>query len=423
MLFLRRANRELLALVGLFALFVVTALFYERVGQEATAPDTPSAFNAAPSGVKALYRLLVKQGYAVERLTAPWDVLDAGTGLLVFVEPNERAVRPREINALRAWVTRGGSVLYFVSGPARPADARDPLFGDVSVVAAPPAPQTLSPAPIVAALTRDVHSLAVKPAIRLQTSLATDPAKGYVPLLADAQGGLLLYRRLGKGQLIVAADANMTSNQGIREADNAIFLINVAAASLSPASAPASNGNGTGAGRRVIAFDEYHHGVGFARGRGETGQFGKLFNSAPLGLRLVLWHGLAFGLLLLYNGNRRFGRVRTLSTPAFRAGTDYVISMARLLRRARAGDIAITTLFTRFLRDLARSLDAPPETSPGELARLAERRFNLTNNGLEQLTARCVVVTEGEKISESELITLARRIEQARRECHLAGVG
>src|SRR5207248_4434428 len=100
-----------------------------------------------------------------------------------------------------------------------------------------------------------------------------------------------------------------------------------------------------------------------------------VWNSTPLPWRLALFHLAAVGLLLVYNGNRRFGPARVTPVVTLRASTDYVNSMARLYRRAGASDIAIETLYSRFLRDLRRALDVPNDAGIAFIARTAQQKF------------------------------------------------
>jgi len=177
---------------------------------------------------------------------------------------------------------------------------------------------------------------------------------------------------LGSGHVILVANRYGATNAGIGEADNAVFLVNIAQFAAGRA--------------RIIRFDEYHLGVGFAQRTVSAKD--SLWSSTPLPLRLATIHLLAAGLLFLYNGNRRFGPVRIPRAVSTRASTDYVNSMARLYRRAGASDIAIETLFLRFARDLKRALDLPADVAAAQIARAAEQRFGPASAGLPNLLFR-----------------------------------
>jgi hypothetical protein len=406
---LRRGNREIWGLVALFTVFLASALYYERVGQEVTPRDTPSSFNVASPGVKALYLLLDSFDYRTARLTSTLDTLGEADRLAIFIEPFSRHVHPEEIAALRRWVEAGGSALYFVTSPPRPLDPADKVFGDVAVVEGSDAPEALAPdlnsTPLMWARTdfmREVTRIAVQSQVRLKPAANS----GYEPLLHDKQGALILHKTVGRGHLLIAANSKMITNAGIREADNVVFLVNVAAVT-------------TGAAKGVVQFDEYHHGVGFARAGGKSG--GGLLENIPLPARLALWQLAALGALLLYNGNRRFGQARTLRSPAYRPSTDYVGSMARLYRRAGAADIALATLYKSFLRDLARQLDTPADTPLPQLCKRAEQKFKTEGDALAQTLRRCEEVVAGRRIGDAEMLGLTQKIEHYRRSFHLDG--
>jgi hypothetical protein len=392
---------EALGLALLFVIFIAAALFYERRTQEILTPSTPSAFNASAQGVKALSLLLEEQGYVVTRLDRPWNALNADYGLLFLIEPFQRPVAKDELDSLKTWTQAGGTVLYLVDVPPRPLDPADTVFGDVEVIAGPKEPVEIAP-DYRSPFTRQARTLRFQSAVRLKPRRGA----GYQTLFRDESGALMLAKRSGKGQLLIAAGPSLASNAGIREADNALFLVHLAAVAI-------------GDTKRKIAFDEYHHGVGFARAE-SAGEAGRL-QSAPLPLQLLFWHLAALGLLLVYNGNRRFGRPASLPPPARSMPLDYIHAMARFLRRAGAADASIETLYLRFQRDLSRQLHLPTDSPATGLYPKAAELYNIDPDALKRLAARCEQIVAGERIAEAEMLELARQIEQFRRRCGLVG--
>ncbi|HZT41711.1 MAG TPA: DUF4350 domain-containing protein [Chthonomonadaceae bacterium] len=402
----RRAGRgspEIWGLAALFVVFLVAVAYYQRIAQETTAHDEPSSLNAQGPGLKAFYLLLQQEGYRVDRLETTWNALDRRQGLLVAAEPfdRDRGIQPSEMRSLRRWVQQGGSVLYFVGAPPRPPDPGDIVFGDVAVSSGPPDLERIKPA-VSTATTSDVVDIAVRSPVRL----SVPPNSGYTTLFADSEGAIAITKPLGKGRLFVVAGPIAASNDSIREADNAVFLVNIVAETA-------------GKTGKTVVFDEYHHGVGFdqANGSGEGG----LWAATPLPLRLTLFHLLVLGALIVYNGNRRFGRPRSVSLPAYRPSTDYLDSMARLFRRAGGADIVLQMLYTRFARDLARHLDLQPDTPTAQLMSVAERRYGPDGGALERLMARCRAIEAGQRIDEPEMLRLVQEIEALRRRYRLVG--
>lgn len=86
------------------------------------------------------------------------------------------------------------------------------------------------------------------------------------------------------------------------------------------------------AGLGPLAFDERIH--GFDRSR-------SLWDVLPVPVRAACWIALAALVLWLIDSNLRFAPAIAVEPPAERNSSDYVRSMARLLRRARAGRAAI----------------------------------------------------------------------------------
>jgi hypothetical protein len=392
----------------LFVLLVAFAAFYEQVGQERVASNAPTTTNTHPEGVRALYLLYAREGFHTDTLKAPWSELGDTDGLLVFVEPPDpdRPITPEDARILERWVRAGGTLLDLVSEPPveQPLTPSDHLTGDCGATAGDPTPHAVPvDQSVKSPLLNGVETLSVSSSQRLV--LAKDAR--YTVLARDASGVIAVDKQLGKGRVVIVANRYGATNQGIAEADNAAFLVNIALR--------ASDGK-----RLTVRFDEYHHGVGFADATVAT--TGGVWANTPLPLRLGFLHLLAASLLLLYTANRRFGPVQHTAQISHRASTDYVNSMARLYRRAGAADIAVESLYSRFVRDLRRALDVPADEGIAQLVRVAEQRFGPAVGGLQPLLLRGEAVLAGQRVSEPDMLNLARQIEQFRRVCQLVGV-
>ncbi len=106
------------------------------------------------------------------------------------------------------------------------------------------------------------------------------------------------------------------------------------------------------AGRGPVVFDERLHGYDRTR---------SLWSVLPAPVRVACWLALLAIVLLLVDANVRFAPPVLQEPPADRDSSDYLISMARLLRRARAGSAAIARFAQRYPDNI-------------ELAALAARR-------------------------------------------------
>lgn len=399
-----RVGKEAWGLAALFILFLAFAAYYETAGQERTSPDAPGVNNAKARGTKALYLLLKAENFSVDELKTTWNGLGPEDRMLIVIEPlvTSRPISPHEVNVLRRWVAEGGTLLFLVTRPKRDYDPRDSLMGDIAVVEGGDKSHLVRPLVANSPYLRGVKQIESASPVRLEFK----PKNRYQKLFADADGALALHKAVGKGHVLVVADSIAASNADIRKADNAVFLVNIAAEAV-------------GSGQGVIQFDEYHHGVGFevAADAPEEG----VWQALPLSLRLVVWQALALGLLLVWNGNRYFGRPRSLPQETYRPMTDYVGSMARLYRRADAADLALMTLYRVFLRDLARQVDAPADANYVQISHLAERKYRFQDASLRHTLTRCEQVEAGLRISPIEALTLTQQLEEFRRRFDLVG--
>jgi hypothetical protein len=96
--------------------------------------------------------------------------------------------------------------------------------------------------------------------------------------------------------------------------------------------------------------------------------------------------------------------------------------MAGLLRRGRAGDVAVIALYGRFLRELRADLHISPDLPPSDIPAAAARAKGRDDHALADLVARCEQVVSGLRPSESQACTLACDIETLRRSYNLVGL-
>ena len=95
----------------LYAGLLALALAAGLAGPE-TVPDSPvpSAQNPGPSGVKLLRRYLEETGRDVRLLEGTLELPKSGT--LVLAAPTGHGVSPQEREAIEAFVTGGGTLVY-----------------------------------------------------------------------------------------------------------------------------------------------------------------------------------------------------------------------------------------------------------------------------------------------------------------------
>ncbi len=396
-------NREWPLLFLLLTLFVLTSLYSEQAGQAVVAKTTASSLNNRPQGTKALYRLFGTLPYTVRRLTDPWTTLTARDGLLVVIEkfaPN-RQPSEAEVTALAAWARQGGTVLYFADEPARPLDVRDPLAGDIAIIGGRDTPSHAAPL-VASPLTHNVTSVSVSSKVRLA------PAGGsaWQTLFRDDYGVIMAQKPLGKGRVIVAADPLLVSNQGVPQADNVVFLANAVQAAI-------------GQTARDVVFDEYHHGVGFEAVAAAQQNW---ISALPLPLKRAAWAGAVLLLILLYNGNQRFGAAQALPLAIYRPSADYVHSLARWYRRADAADIVADTLLDDLRHFVALHLELPPDTDADALLEQYARRDPGSAAALAQIITASRQIIADRRADPDDLLALVRDMEQFKRHLQSSNV-
>jgi len=396
---------EIAALTVLALSFLAGIYLCETVSQQVDTRDQPSTLADSRPGAAALYTLLYKMGFHVERLSGPWSELNPGSGVLVVLEPLSRHPTEYEIAPLRKWIEQGGTLMFVCTGQPQQEDPRDSISGDVRL---DPAQNGLShPTPDHPNLPYcgGIKSLCVSSPLRMTPS----PSSHYQVLFRDDQGIIAIHKPLGRGHVILMCDDLIATNRGIAQDDNAVFLVNVAAAGTTAA----------GPGLARVTFDEYHHGVGFESYT--PGSISVLIQHMPRLLKWTLLDLFAFLLVIVYSGNLRRAPLSIAADLRRHPPRDYVRSMARLYRRAGSRDLVIRTLYDRLLRDLRHALKLAPESKPPKIISAFNETFDANNTGLKSIVVRCDQIVAGSTITELEMLALAETIDKLRRDFGIVG--
>lgn len=366
--------RESLLLAAALLAFSVPAVLLGRdAGDGGLHPL--STHDAGVSGTKALYLYLEKKGYPVARWYRPLTELPPTAGTVAIIEPVEAI--DRESNALLDWVENGGTLI--VAGEVPPLSPPTVDGGR---------PGSLAPVQ-PSRYTVGVGSVEVESGLRFDP----DVPEG-VPYVADETGAVLVAYPFGQGRVIALADPWPLTNDGIRQEDNLVLAENMVRAA--------------GPGRPIL-FDEYHHGF-HAGARG-------LWRALPAPARSAAAQTALLAAAYLFLRARRFGPARPLPPAPPRAAAEFVGAVAELYRRARARGRVLGYLARSLVHDLRRLTGTGTDVPDHELARLAARRLGLDGDDLLRLLARCRAAEQDARLSEPELVALARRIDSYRRAC------
>lgn len=207
-------------------------------------------------------------------------------------------------------------------------------------------------------------------------------------------GALLVDYQYGRGRVVVLSDPYIVANGGIGRADNLILAVNIVSGS-------------DRAG--VIAFDEYHQGLGTMRNRTLS-----YFAGTPI---LGIFAQVAFIVVaVMWSRGRRFARPLPAPRVDRRSSLEFVASMAELQHRARAYDLAVENVYARTRRALARYGGAPTAASYKEIAACVAARSGKDRQEIETLLAECEDTVAGAATTARRTLGLVARLRELERE-------
>ncbi len=403
----RKIGADAIVLVVFLIIFAVVSL--QIAGRDASGDEGPrprrSTFSPKPGGWKAAYLLVERSGITTrrwEKAPSSWpdtaSVVIAGQEVLAL-EGGAYWTTEQATDAME-WVQRGGTLLVF----AAENNAVTQEVG-VSPDVHKNTDKEVSPTQPVPYL-GGVNGVMIPGSERF-LSLGKDA----VVLLADDKPGVVAVKR-GAGRVILVASPAVIENKSLLESDNARFLVQTVSAHLQPAR------------KDGVLWDEYHQGYqeerSFWNAIGQPGQF------AILQLAVLL-------ALICYTLGTRFGLPRPAPAQN-RLSSEYVSSLADLYRRAKASDAALEGVYLSFWRDLCRAVGVPLDSVASEVARRAAASLGSDFYGanasekrakrearITRLLQECETKIEAgaKKLPDSELLMLARAIEDMRKELEL----
>jgi hypothetical protein len=306
--------------IGL-AVVAVVLIGPGRKGAQGSGP-AGSSFATGDRGAKAAYLLLGRLGHQVERRTRPLGDLRA-TRLAFFLSPSDRLDEIDTV-ALTKWI-EGGGTLVFGADSFNGSDgiARRALRLMPSRVA-----PTSGTRATLDKQWRPAQTLSVRTIVSAADVVDTDDEdetqddeEGSAPTAIAHAGDQAVALRFGRGEgAIYVIDARVFSNEGLKAADNAVFLAVLAAKH---------------AGGAPIAFDEYVHG----------------FGNIPSLITMIAWPlKIAFGVavlaLLLYALaiGRRLGRPSPEPGPPRRASIEQIEALAAYFAAGNDRQTALVAL-------------------------------------------------------------------------------
>jgi hypothetical protein len=337
-----------------------------------------SVYSAEDDGLADAALFLRREGWepvAVTRPIAPAHY----PGLLVLAEPGNPSLlgahaelAEADAKALLRWVEAGNTLLY----AGRHATPLHELLGvtlitDDTDTGDDPRPAEVGDAGVY---TDEVRRIVVEGKDQLQTR------RGLPVWWVDGRPGAVLLKH-GRGRVLLLADASPLTNQGLKRADNGVFLYRVVLRE-------ARGGK--------VYFDEYHHGL-----RSGGGVWGYLaYHRAQWVLvPIVLLAGMAGWSLAV-----RLGPAVAMPREARADAVDYASAVARIYQRAGARRLPARALVGGFLAALTRHLHLRRNALPAEVLRAWQRQHPGESAKRLQALLRGVAALRKGEVNEQQLL-------------------
>lgn len=375
-------------LLPLLALLIVGTMAGQIVAErEAQRTRGPSLYSREdqPHGALALALWLGRQSYDVRRVEWSVSVPSNDIQMYFVLAPTRRFTRS-EAEQVVAWVSNGGVLIYHPSfvfatddGGSTTDGLSDLLGLDVNRTSTVPRAGVTLPV----LLTDGVEEIEAGATRSLDPR---DPA--WLPLFVQDRKIVGAVRDLGQGQVIATTATSLFQNETIAHGSNRDIVLG--ALLRHP-------------GVRVVAFDEYHHGLV------QSPDIVSAVRTSPWGWALFYAGVMTFGCIVW--GGRRFGPPIIPERQQGRSTADYVTAFAGLVQKARAVGWAQREYARLFRREVSRVLGTRADLSPTEIGNLIETR----RRGEASTISRALTILEGRPISERALLDRMRETERALR--------
>lgn len=373
-----------------------------------------SMMRANEWGTKALAELCRRNGLKVSTWSRSLTLLTERQKVLCMFDPSRQPAQ-WELERLVEWV-RGGGVLIIgahmdegdnLLGRDDEAGPDERVLAAFGLAAAPkgaatsfatlrrPGPETFEVAQVYVPGPHRLHVLQPGDLERRNEELRkrNDKAKPvtrlvslpWESLLADSAGDVLAAANCDRGRVYALSEVEVFANANLARADNVLLAANLL----------------YGPGAPVVHVDEHLHRVR----TGLSDEAAELDPSRALwALRLAL-----LALALYFVGQMfRFGAPVPLKTAPRRSALEFVEALGDMYRRAEARGAVLGILRQTFRQRLASAVGLSPETPGAALAAAIARQRPVAENQLAGLLERLDDPAAAEKVTESDLLKLAR---------------
>ncbi len=335
--------------IGALMVLAMAASYATR--QPGSDSPIPSITNPGPRGAGVLATWLREANVTVIGHDAPLTGLPPEVRVLVIAAPAVEELREAEVDAVRAFVVAGGTLVYLVprSG-AQPGLHRwlELSSGEVAPLVTQAGLEDVGGTTVKVLFPGGL--LAGARALRLSADRMFEVHHaGAVPVV---EHDALWFLPEGRGEVWVGSGPDLVENARLELADNAVFWSRLAS-------------------RGPIAFDEYHH------HRGAT--------VVPVNLLASMLQLGFLAVLFLWARGSRLGPPRDEPATKHRSALEYVRAMAALTANAKVEDELVAALKHDFRRRLQDELAIPTGWRWDEAATELARRTGV--EAAEVLTA------------------------------------
>jgi hypothetical protein len=375
-------SRDSWLAIGLFVLLAIISAV--SIYQQTTDAEKPAltSFSTQPDGARALWLWLDKLGYNVSDRVGVSFSIPEGTDFMLLLEPTI-SIEAHEWQMIDDWLEAGGTLLVagndFVANQAF-------LHFDFSVnFRAAAVAETKQQNPLMAS-----PPIETLPLSEMFLTLQTERDDFVTHFTLDGAPVVVSVPR-ADGRVILTTFTFPLTNEGLKEAGNPEFALNLISASGEIGQ---------------IWFDEWHHGV---RVEGtEVAGLGAWLRQTPVGRSFLFMATVIFVALVLQG--RPFGRPVPLpQDTSRRAPLEYITALANLSRRAGHRTAVLQDYHHRLKKTVGHRYRLDPTLSDDEfLAQLAEYNPNFDLAALHTLLQRLSVPN----ISESDMVQLAAEVSE-----------
>jgi len=373
--------------------------------------ERPSTFFTDPSGARALFLVMKELLPSAEQWRRPLNLLplpdEPGSPATLIVAGPKKPISKAEADYLDQWLSAGGQ-LILATGDGWPVASRLSPEDDVKTETGSPK----TPA------NEDLKNNLKKPTYlsrhtaTIQWSKRTEPSNERIigplvptgeltvqsrqkfatlegaKIVASADGGPLAVEiPVGSGRIVALADPTIVSNRALREADNAVWIVTLAA--------------GWGNGQSLI--DEFHHGFGRQRSIGELTW---AFVKTPWGWGAVQL--AVAGLFYVFGYRRRFGRISEPAAAERRSPLELVDARAGLFQAAAAQGLAVESIVQNLAQDLAQAYGKSLEITNLGCKPDASNEGSHSAGPLARLGDLSAKAARGQKLTDPEFVEIGR---------------